>query len=482
MATYYLRPSADVDLQHNCSTGSSGYALINEATADDDNRYIVQTFEGGTSTTSETITSKFIISGEIPLNQRLDSATLYFRARFNNTSDANSASASASIGSTSTGTKNLTTSYQNFSVSLPLTELIIEGTNVYAELSLASTVSADKNEEGQARITQAYVQISTTQVSAYTLNVSYSGPGTAEAKYGSSVRAGDTAVVLVNPVIGGKVQSITDNGSTVTSKITETATDARQMLALRTYVMNDPAIPGNINVDGVAGRDVNYTTVPVEGFTCFLVELKDGATTFPTTVETFEQNVKSVQLISNTTECDDSYIISFSGTFDKFYFAAKGKARNRLYNEWERLSATGNAENLDGTTDDGVSDEDLPYDMKAEIIEIADEHVGTFYMDALDHPERYDGKNVRVVGQPFQDHGLPAGYYLFGREAMTCCANDIAKIGWVCQGTLKPTMKSFFTLTAKCRKVTQGDQAMIMMEEMHVEKAAAPKEEYVTFS
>lgn len=139
-------------------------------------------------------------------------------------------------------------------------------------------------------------------------------------------------------------------------------------------------------------------------------------------------------------------------------------------------------ENTDGTTEDGVADEDLPYDMKAEIIEIADEHVGTFYMDALDHPERYDGKNVRVVGQPFQDHGLPAGYYLFGREAMTCCANDIAKIGWVCQGTLKPTMKSFFTLTAKCRKVTQGDQAMIMMEEMHVEKAAAPKEEYVTFS
>lgn len=139
-------------------------------------------------------------------------------------------------------------------------------------------------------------------------------------------------------------------------------------------------------------------------------------------------------------------------------------------------------ENTDGTTEDGVADEDLPYDMKAAVIDIADEHVGTFYMDALDHPDRYDGKTVRLVGQPFPDNGLPKGYYLFGRYAMTCCANDIAKIGWVCQGMVKPSGRSFMRLTAKCRKVTREDQAMLMLMEEKTEKANAPKEKYVTFT
>ena len=35
-------------------------------------------------------------------------------------------------------------------------------------------------------------------------------------------------------------------------------------------------------------------------------------------------------------------------------------------------------ENLDGTVDDGIRDEDLPYDMKADVIRISDEQFGLF--------------------------------------------------------------------------------------------------------
>lgn len=140
-------------------------------------------------------------------------------------------------------------------------------------------------------------------------------------------------------------------------------------------------------------------------------------------------------------------------------------------------------ENTDGTTEDGVSDEDLPYDMKAEIIDITDEQMGIFYLDALDHPERYDGKTVRMIGQPFPEDNFPGGYYLFGREAMTCCSNDIAKIGWVTQGMQKPSDRVFIRLTAKCEKVVSGngEQTALMLHEMKVEKASAPKEKYITF-
>ena len=78
-------------------------------------------------------------------------------------------------------------------------------------------------------------------------------------------------------------------------------------------------------------------------------------------------------------------------------------------------SATILFESPDGTTDDGVTDDDLPYDMKADIISISEEQFGTFYLDSMDHPERYNGRTVRLVGQPFPQSQLPKGYFFFGR-------------------------------------------------------------------
>lgn len=139
-------------------------------------------------------------------------------------------------------------------------------------------------------------------------------------------------------------------------------------------------------------------------------------------------------------------------------------------------------ENTDGTSEDGVADEDLPYDMKAGIIDIADEHIPTFYLDSMDHPERYDRKTVRLVGQVFSQKGMPKGFYFFGRMAMTCCANDIAPIGWITQGLQRPSSKSFVTLTASCRRVMAEGEAMLMLTEVRVEPAAAPKEKVLSFS
>ena len=139
-------------------------------------------------------------------------------------------------------------------------------------------------------------------------------------------------------------------------------------------------------------------------------------------------------------------------------------------------------ENVDGTTDDGVSDEDLPYDMKASVISIPEACIGTFYLDAMDHPDRYDGKTVRLTGQYFQEKSLPKGYAFFGRLAMTCCANDIAEIGWVCQHKKLYGTGVYVSLTAKCQKMQSGDQTIIMFHEVDSEKAPKPKEEYVTFS
>ena len=42
MATLILRPINDRSLKHSCSSGSSGYAMISESSADDDSTYIYQ--------------------------------------------------------------------------------------------------------------------------------------------------------------------------------------------------------------------------------------------------------------------------------------------------------------------------------------------------------------------------------------------------------------------------------------------------------
>lgn len=139
-------------------------------------------------------------------------------------------------------------------------------------------------------------------------------------------------------------------------------------------------------------------------------------------------------------------------------------------------------ENLDGSVDDGITDEDLPYDMKADVIDISEEQFGLMYVDSMDHPERYDGKKVRIVGQAWKRREFPKGFYYFAREAMTCCSNDIAPCGWVCKGTRTPDNKTYFTLTALCRKVEgpEGETAL-MLEEISTERAKTPHEELVNF-
>ena len=41
-----------------------------------------------------------------------------------------------------------------------------------------------------------------------------------------------------------------------------------------------------------------------------------------------------------------------------------------------------------------IGKEELPYDINAEVIEIADEDFGVFYVDMLDEPEKYVGKKI----------------------------------------------------------------------------------------
>ena len=79
---------------------------------------------------------------------------------------------------------------------------------------------------------------------------------------------------------------------------------------------------------------------------------------------------------------------------------------------------------------DTLFEEDLPYDLNSELLELDDLGYGIWYLDTLDHPDRYIGKTVRFTAMVLLPDGFPEGYFVPGRMAMNCCADDMAFLGF----------------------------------------------------
>ena len=67
------------------------------------------------------------------------------------------------------------------------------------------------------------------------------------------------------------------------------------------------------------------------------------------------------------------------------------------------------------------------------VIEIDDADYGIWYVDMGDNPERYEGKTVHFRGMVLKSKDVGADFFVPGRMAMTCCADDTSFIGYVCK-------------------------------------------------
>lgn len=95
----------------------------------------------------------------------------------------------------------------------------------------------------------------------------------------------------------------------------------------------------------------------------------------------------------------------------------------------------------------------LPYDVNQDVIEIDDDNYGIWYLDALDHGERYEGKDVIIKGMVFRSKNFEDGYFVPGRMAMTCCADDITFLGFLCKSKFASRLKNkqWVRVTAEVR-------------------------------
>lgn len=142
-------------------------------------------------------------------------------------------------------------------------------------------------------------------------------------------------------------------------------------------------------------------------------------------------------------------------------------------------------EDEEGEIDD-IFDGEMPYDLQADVIDIAQEDYGIWFIDATDHPERYEGKTVSFTAMVLKSKEFPSKVFVPGRMAMTCCADDTTFIGYLCKSPYAPKLetgdwvKVTATIGYEYAQAYHGEGPVL--EASFVEKTEPLKEEFVYFN
>ncbi|MGN0131133.1 MAG: GTP-binding protein [Lachnospiraceae bacterium] len=131
-------------------------------------------------------------------------------------------------------------------------------------------------------------------------------------------------------------------------------------------------------------------------------------------------------------------------------------------------------------------EEDLPYDLNADPIVLDDMGYGFWYLDALDNMARYQGKTIEYTAMVLHPPKFPKGYFVPGRMAMTCCAEDMAFLGYACKYDHESELeqKDWVKVTAKVSIEYFEDYGKEgpVLHAVKVEPTAKPKNEIISFT
>ncbi len=133
-----------------------------------------------------------------------------------------------------------------------------------------------------------------------------------------------------------------------------------------------------------------------------------------------------------------------------------------------------------------IMEEELPYDLKADVIELDDHGYGIWYLDTLDHPDRYEGKKLSFTAMVMKPMEFREGYFVPGRMAMTCCAEDMAFLGYACAYDKLDELKDQDWVRVTVRQTTRfleeyGREGPVL-EALKVQKVKKPEKEIIDFT
>ena len=135
---------------------------------------------------------------------------------------------------------------------------------------------------------------------------------------------------------------------------------------------------------------------------------------------------------------------------------------------------------------DDIPDE-LPFDLDAPVVNILPEDYAIWYQDISEEPEKYKGKTLKIGGRVVLQDKLPAGSFLFGRQVMTCCVEDIAFAGLLATGYDTKALKNeqWAEITAKVAikntKVYNKKGPVLTVTALEPGTPPHPNEEVATF-
>ncbi len=142
-------------------------------------------------------------------------------------------------------------------------------------------------------------------------------------------------------------------------------------------------------------------------------------------------------------------------------------------------------EYLDGSTEQDTIEDPLPFDINADVIEIADTDYALWYRDMMEETDKYNGKTVKFKGLSAKDKKMEANEFVTGRHVMTCCADDIQYAGLMCKTDAKCVVKTgdWFNITAtisiEFNKAYKSKGPVLKVSEYTL--TSEPEEKVVTF-
>ena len=141
---------------------------------------------------------------------------------------------------------------------------------------------------------------------------------------------------------------------------------------------------------------------------------------------------------------------------------------------------------IDGRAEEDLIEDPLPFDINADVIEIADEDYAVWYRDLMDDMIKYDTKTVRVKGLVVVDKKFPPNTIAVGRHIMTCCADDIQYGGLACKWKRADSLRTrdWIMITAKVsieHSKLYGKEGPVLVA-TQVEYTQKPEQEVATFN
>lgn len=139
----------------------------------------------------------------------------------------------------------------------------------------------------------------------------------------------------------------------------------------------------------------------------------------------------------------------------------------------------------DGSTEEDTIEDPLPFDIDADVVEIADKDYAVWYRDMNEELMKYNGKTVKFKGVVAKDKKLEANTFVVGRHVMTCCVEDIQYAGLVavCSGSCPLATEDWVIVTAELsveyHKLYRGKGPVLKVKD--IARTTAPEEKVVSF-